>query len=253
MRDKADQTATTILCFIAGLLIFAPGLASADTIWTCFNTKENKEQIVNDKTRQPYHRQCKVLVAGGPAAAESSSPVAANHPATARWTPPVKAPSTPVTAPGAAVAVQAPGAQLIAAPKPAGRAAFDETIAKASRTYNIPEAFIRAVIEVESGYNPRALSRVGAMGMMQLMPGTARDMGVVDPWDPDQNIMGGTKLLRALANRFDGDMVKVLSAYHAGGGVTSEKDGTPWVGTDGYVRNILKRYYRIKKETVVTQ
>jgi soluble lytic murein transglycosylase-like protein len=153
--------------------------------------------------------------------------------------------------PGAPAAIPAaPATPATPAPptaQPTGRERFDEVIALASRTYDIPEAFIRGVIEVESGYNPRALSRVGAMGMMQLMPGTARDLGVTNPWDPEQNIMGGTKLLRWLANRFDGDMVKVLSAYHAGGGVTSQKDGTPYVGTDGYVRNVLKRFHRIKQ------
>lgn len=138
-------------------------------------------------------------------------------------------------------------------PKPASRRVvtrkdIDDTIREASKLYDIPEAFIRAIIEVESSYKVKALSYKGAMGLMQLMPGTARDMGVTDPWDPYQNIMGGTRLLRILANRFDGDIPKVIAAYHAGGGAVNEKGGIPFQGTDGYVRKVLDHYYRIKQE-----
>ena len=79
--------------------------------------------------------------------------------------------------------------------------------------------------------------------MMQLMPKTARSMGVNDSFDPRQNIMGGTKLLRVLANRFDGDFVKVLSAYHAGAGAVRKKGGIPFEATEGYVRSVLDHYY----------
>ena len=123
---------------------------------------------------------------------------------------------------------------------------IDDIIALASQTYNIPEKFIRAVIEVESGYKIKALSYKGAMGLMQLMPGTAADMGVTNPWDPYQNIMGGTKFLRVLANRFNGDIPKVLAGYHAGGGAVSKAGGISHQGTDGYVRKVLKHYYRLK-------
>lgn len=121
---------------------------------------------------------------------------------------------------------------------------IDLIIKKASATYNIPEAFIRGVIEVESSYKVKALSHKGAMGLMQLMPGTAKDMGVTNPWDPYQNVMGGTKFLRYLANRFNGDIPKVIAAYHAGGGSVRKAGGIPFVGSDGYVRKVLTRYYR---------
>ena len=124
---------------------------------------------------------------------------------------------------------------------------LDAVIKEAARTYNIPEPFIRAVIEVESAYKIKALSYKGAMGLMQLMPGTAKDMGVTNPWNPYQNIMGGTRLLRILANKFDGDIPKVISAYHAGGGSVSQKGGIPYEGTDGYVRKVLSHYYRLKQ------
>lgn len=134
-----------------------------------------------------------------------------------------------------------PGVEMVP-----GGSTLDRIIRKASITYDIPEAFIRAVIEVESGYKVRALSYKGAMGLMQLMPETAADLGVSDPYDPYQNIMGGTKLLRILANRFDGDIPKVLAAYHAGGKSVADAEGIPFVGTDGYVRKVLDHYYRLK-------
>lgn len=118
----------------------------------------------------------------------------------------------------------------------------------ASRKYDLPQAFIHAIIMVESSYKVRALSYKGAMGLMQLMPGTAGDMGVTDPYDPYQNIMGASKFLRILANRFDGDIPKVLAAFHAGGGAVSRANGIPWEGSDGYVRKVLDNYYRRKPE-----
>ncbi len=118
----------------------------------------------------------------------------------------------------------------------------------ASKKYDLPQAFIHAVIMVESSYKVRALSYKGAMGLMQLMPGTAGDMGVTDPYDPYQNVMGATKFLRILANRFDGDIPKVLAAFHAGGGAVSRANGIPWEGSDGYVRKVLDNYYRRKPE-----
>ena len=105
---------------------------------------------------------------------------------------------------------------------------------------------MKAVIAAESNFDPRATSRAGAQGLMQLMPGTARQMGVNDSFDPLQNIMGGTRLLRVLANKYDGDMVKVLSAYHAGAGNVAKKGGIPFGATEGYVRAVLDHYYRYK-------
>lgn len=126
--------------------------------------------------------------------------------------------------------------------------AIEEIVGEASRTYNIPEAFIHAVITVESSYKTRALSYKGAMGLMQLMPGTAADLGVKDPYDPYQNVMGATRFLRMLANRFDGDLPKVLAAFHAGGSAVAKADGIPFQGSDGYVRKVLKNYYKLKPQ-----
>lgn len=116
-------------------------------------------------------------------------------------------------------------------------------IAQAAEEYDLPAAFIRAVIRVESNFRARAESEKGAMGLMQLMPSVARELGVADPWEPRTNIRGGAMLLRRLADRFEGDIVKVLSAYHAGSGAVKAADGIPWEATEGYVRRVLDHYY----------
>jgi len=120
-------------------------------------------------------------------------------------------------------------------------------VLEAADRYHLPPAFVLAVIKVESGFNPRAVSRVGARGLMQLMPGTAESLGVGDSFDPRQNVMGGCKYLRMLANRFDGDMVRTLAGYHAGGGAVAAKEGVPYAATEQYVRWVLDRYYQYKQ------
>ncbi|MDP6945347.1 MAG: lytic transglycosylase domain-containing protein [Myxococcota bacterium] len=119
---------------------------------------------------------------------------------------------------------------------------------EAAEKYKLPESFNSAVMRVESSFHYQAVSSAGARGLMQLMPKTARSMGVHDSFDPRQNIMGGAKLLRVLANRFEGDFVKVLSAYHAGSGAVKAKGGIPYEATEGYVRAVMDHYYRYKAE-----
>lgn len=96
--------------------------------------------------------------------------------------------------------------------------AFESMIKNASVRHQVPEELVKAVIKVESNYNPQATSHMGAMGLMQLMPGTARDLGVTRPYDPAQNINGGTKYLRELLDRYDGDVPKAVAAYNCGPG-----------------------------------
>jgi soluble lytic murein transglycosylase-like protein len=93
---------------------------------------------------------------------------------------------------------------------------FREEVRLAAEKYRLPKNLLLAVMAVESNYDHRALSEKGAMGLMQLMPGTARDMYVFDAWDPAQNIEGGARYLRILANQYGGDPVQVLAAYNAG-------------------------------------
>lgn len=125
---------------------------------------------------------------------------------------------------------------------------YDAYIEEASNLYGIPVAFIKAVIKIESNFNPRAVSRVGAMGLMQLMPATAEHMRVTDPFDPHQNILGGTRYLRRLSDRYDGDINLILSGYHAGPGNVEKAGGIPFEKTQQYVRNVYSWYVRYREE-----
>jgi soluble lytic murein transglycosylase-like protein len=113
-------------------------------------------------------------------------------------------------------APQARARPLAASGKPGKLDRFKEHVKTAAEKYRLPEKLLFAVMAVESNYDPRALSEKGAMGLMQLMPGTAKDMYVADAWDPVQNIDGGARYLRVLANQYGGDPVQVLAAYNAG-------------------------------------
>jgi soluble lytic murein transglycosylase-like protein len=121
---------------------------------------------------------------------------------------------------------------------------YNGLIDEAAQLYQLPESFIRAVMRVESDFNPKVVSRAGAMGLMQLMPKTARSMGVSDPFDARQNILGGSRYLRILANRFKGDLVLTVAAYNAGESAVEKYHGIPpYKETQRYVRRVLKHYY----------
>lgn len=129
---------------------------------------------------------------------------------------------------------------------------YDSIIRAAARRYQLPASLVRAVIHTESNYNANAVSRVGAMGLMQLMPSTARYLGVPRPFDPHQNVHGGTRLLRMLANRYAGDMTLVLAAYNAGAGNVEKYGGIPpFSETRSYVRSVLRRYYAYERQAQV--
>jgi soluble lytic murein transglycosylase-like protein len=120
---------------------------------------------------------------------------------------------------------------------------YDAHIEEASELYKIPESLIRAVIRVESDYDPEVVSVCGAQGLMQLMPGTADRMGVEKPFDPRQNILGGTRYLRILANMFEGDIILTIAGYHAGEGNVVKYGGVPpFKTTVGYIKRVLKYY-----------
>jgi soluble lytic murein transglycosylase-like protein len=124
---------------------------------------------------------------------------------------------------------------------------YDDFIREACELYQIPEALVRAVIKVESDYDPRVVSSAGARGLMQLMPSAQKDMHVHSVHEPRENIFGGTRLLRVLANRFDGDLVLTIAAYHAGAGAVRKYGAIPpYETTQLYVRMVLKQYYRFK-------
>lgn len=116
----------------------------------------------------------------------------------------------------------------------------DDIIKKYSKENNIDENLIKAVIKAESGFNTQAKSSVGALGLMQLMPSTARGLGVDNPLDPEQNIAGGTKYLKNLINRFDGRLDFALAAYNAGSGAVKKYGGIPpYPETQNYVKKVL--------------
>lgn len=125
---------------------------------------------------------------------------------------------------------------------------YDDHIYEAASLYRLPVALVRAVIRVESDYDPHVVSAVGAKGLMQLMPAVEGDMRVAAIFEPRDNIMGGCRLLRVLANRFDGDLVLTIAAYHAGAGAISRYGDQvpPYVKTRQYVRMVLDRYYEYK-------
>jgi len=124
-------------------------------------------------------------------------------------------------------------------------ARYDEHIREAAALYHIPEPLVRAVIKVESDFDPRVVSRAGAMGLMQMMPQVVKGMGVDDAFDPRQNIFGGVRFLRVLANQFAGDLVLTIASYHAGAGAVRKYGGIPpYETTQKYVRWVLSRYYR---------
>ncbi len=126
---------------------------------------------------------------------------------------------------------------------------FDAFIRGAASRYQLPESLIRAVVHTESNYHSRATSRAGAMGLMQLMPKTAQALGVRDGYDPRQNIYGGSRYLRLLANRYNGDMVLVLAAYNAGAGNVQKYGGVPpFAETRAYVRGVLRRFYAYERQ-----
>jgi soluble lytic murein transglycosylase-like protein len=121
---------------------------------------------------------------------------------------------------------------------------YDEWIRSAGTLYQIPEQLVRAIIRCESDYDPRAVSVAGARGLMQLMPETAERMQVRDIDDPRENIFGGTRLLRILANEFNGDLELTVAAYNAGDGAVIRFGGIPpFEQTQDYVVNVT-RYYR---------
>ena len=137
---------------------------------------------------------------------------------------------------------------------------FDRDILDGQAFYGIPESFIRAVIRTESDFDPRVVSSAGAEGLMQLLPGTARLMGVTDIFDPRQNIMGGTRYLQVLARRFcktpaatdagapltvcsPDEKVKVIAGYQAGPAAVEKYGGIPpYETTHAYVAMVLRRY-----------
>ncbi|WP_438013842.1 lytic transglycosylase domain-containing protein [Sorangium sp. So ce315] len=124
---------------------------------------------------------------------------------------------------------------------------YAEHAREAARLYALPVELIAAVMKVESGFDPGAVSRAGAMGLMQLMRSTALDMRVVDPFDPRQNVLGGARHLRILVNTYGGDLALALAAYHAGPGTVARYGGVPpYPETYRYITRVIALYHRYR-------
>lgn len=131
------------------------------------------------------------------------------------------------------------GSAVVSDPK------LDRIVQEAAERHDLDPALVKAVISTESNWNPYAVSSKGAMGLMQLVPSTAERFGVGNPYDPAQNVEGGTAYLKELLDRYHGDLKKSLAAYNAGPGAVDASGGVPWYPeTRRYVRKVTNAYFR---------
>ncbi len=134
---------------------------------------------------------------------------------------------------------QAPWTGTSATGSPSG-GQFSDLIEQACRRYGVNPNLVSAVIQAESGFNPQAVSGVGAQGLMQLMPGTAQQLGVTNALDPAQNIDGGVHFLRQLLDHYSGNVSMAVAAYNAGPGAVDQYKGIPpYAETQTYVQRVM--------------
>ena len=125
---------------------------------------------------------------------------------------------------------------------------YDEYIREASRMHRVSFPLLKAIIKAESGFNPKAISKKGAKGLMQIMPSNFRVLGIKNPFNPRESIMGGALYLRQLLDRFNGEVHLALAAYNAGPDSVDRSGGIPPIReTENYVNKVMK-YYKIFRE-----
>jgi soluble lytic murein transglycosylase len=125
---------------------------------------------------------------------------------------------------------------------------YDHVISEASQTHGVSFSLLKALIKTESDFNPRAVSKAGAMGLMQLMPENIRRLKVKDPFDPKDNVMGGTRYLKQLIHRFKGKLHLALAAYNAGPKVVEQYQRIPpYKETENFVKQVMKYYSLFNK------
>jgi soluble lytic murein transglycosylase-like protein len=159
--------------------------------------------------------------------------------------PPVSRSKSPVRL-AAKTAAAAPSS-LSGTPSPQRlpQAELERIVQETAVRHRVDPALVRAVIAAESGWKPDAISRKGALGLMQLVPGTAGDLGVTNAFDPAQNVNGGVKYLRMLLERYNGDLDKALAAYNAGPGAVDRARGVPnYPETRAYVQKVTNTYFQ---------
>jgi soluble lytic murein transglycosylase-like protein len=133
----------------------------------------------------------------------------------------------------------------MSAAQQANREKIEEMIREVSARYRVDPALVRAVMQTESNWNSSAVSRKGALGLMQLVPGTAQQLGVNNAFDPKQNLDGGVRYLHMLLERYNGDLDRALAAYNAGPGAVDRAGGIPqYRETRNYVQKVTDSYFR---------
>ncbi|MGB9069773.1 MAG: lytic transglycosylase domain-containing protein [Candidatus Acidiferrales bacterium] len=236
--------AATLLVAVVGLALPAPTRAQIATAVD----SSGKMTFINSNpapTSQKAHSRSTIIA---PAPAVPAQPVT---PDVDEWPTPKRAPVAATPAKPAAPAVpltadtEATGSFVKPIEPTTVQDPMDRIVQEAAQRHKVDPALVKAVISTESDWNPHAVSRKGAEGLMQLIPETAERFGVGNPMDPAQNVEGGTTYLRWLLDRYNGDLRKTLAAYNAGEGAVDQSRGVPrYRETQQYVQKVTHAYFQ---------